>query len=127
MRSDQLVCFLKAVAREEGYYAVDSRPNRNNNPGDIEWGKFAKAHGALHGDPRFAVFATGALGFRAMQALFLAPAYRGLTVEQALNKWAPPVENQTTRYVANVCAWTGLTPATVLTEELLQLPPEYQA
>jgi len=45
--------------------------------------------------------------------------YLGLTVSQALNKWAPPVENATNAYIDNVCTWTGLTPDTVLTAELI--------
>lgn len=110
--------FIEAVAREEGFQVLGSRPNRNNNPGDIEFGKFAKAHGATAGDPRFAVFPDAVTGFAAMSALFKS-AYIGLTVAQALNKWAPPVENKTNSYIANVCAWTGLSPDTILTIDLL--------
>jgi len=29
------------------------------------------------------------------------------------------VENNVNSYIANVCAWTGLTPETVLTSELI--------
>jgi hypothetical protein len=110
--------FIEAIAREEGFYALKTRPNRNNNPGDIEFGKFAIAHGATSGDPRFAIFPNAAAGFAAMRALLLS-AYVGLTVAQTLNKWAPPVENNVNSYIANVCAWTGLTPETVLTSELI--------
>lgn len=106
--------FLEAVAREEGFYVLGTRPQRNHNPGDIEFGKFAQAHGAHSGDPRFAVFPDDATGFAAMRALFQAPGYKGLTVAQALNRWAPPVENRTNAYIANVCEWTGLTPETVI-------------
>lgn len=108
--------FMEAIAREEGFFVEGTRPQRNNNPGDIEYGSFAQAHGATGGDPRFAIFSTPEAGFAAMRAL-LCRAYVGLTVSQALNKWAPPVENQTNSYIANVCAWTGLTPDTVLTTE----------
>lgn len=102
-----LMGFLQAVAREEGFYAVGTRPNRNNNPGDIEYGKFAMAHGATSTDGRFAIFPDAGTGFKAMAALFLAPAYAGFTVAQALNKWAPPIENQTSQYIRNICIWTG--------------------
>jgi hypothetical protein len=101
--------FLQAVAREEGFYTAGTRPCRNNNPGDIEYGKFTKAHGATSGDPRFAVFPDANSGFLAMQALFQCPGYKGLTVAEALNRWAPPIENATNSYIANVCKWTGLT------------------
>lgn len=102
--------FLDAVARQEGYYLEASRAFHNKNPGDIEWGKFAQAHGATHGDPRFAVFPDASTGFAAMKALFQADEYKNLTVRQALNKWAPPVENQTNVYITNVCKWVGCTP-----------------
>lgn len=99
--------FLTAVAREEGFYVQGTRPNRNNNPGDIEAGRFATAHGATDSDGRFAIFPDIKAGFKAMAALFLAPAYINLTVAQALNRWAPPVENETNQYIKNVCIWVG--------------------
>ncbi len=107
MSDTKQMSFLEAIAREEGFYKAGTRPNRNNNPGDIEWGKFTQAHGATHGDPRFAVFPDATTGFSAMRALFQSSGYKGLTVEAALNRWAPPVENQTNAYIANVCLWCG--------------------
>jgi hypothetical protein len=114
--------FLQAIAREEGFYAPGTRPQRNNNPGDIEWGKFTKAHGATSGDPRFAIFPTADAGFVAMRSLFQSTGYKGLTVAQALNRWAPPVENQTNAYIANVCKWTGCTADMVIDEILDGIP-----
>ncbi len=114
--------FLEAIAREEGFYAAGTRPCRNNNPGNIEWGKFAQAHGATSGDPRYALFPTADLGFATMRILFQCPGYKGLTVAEALNRWAPPVENQTNIYITNVCKWTGLTPDTVIDDVLDGIP-----
>ena len=111
--------FLEAIAREEGFYSAGTRPQRNNNPGDIEFGKFTQAHGATAGDPRFAVFPDHVSGFAAMRSLFLSSGYAGLTIAQALNRWAPPVENKTNAYIANVCAWTGLTPDTLIATVLM--------
>lgn len=111
--------FLQAVAREEGFYIDGSRPSRLNNPGDIEWGKFAQAHGATRIEqgtpsPRFAYFPNPTTGFAAMRALFQAPSYKGLTVEAALNRWAPPVENNVSAYLANVCEWAGCQPTDII-------------
>lgn len=108
--------FMEAIARQEGFYVEGTRPNRNNNPGDIEAGKFSAAHGATGSDGRFAIFPDADSGFAAMRAL-LTIAYLGLTVEQALNKWAPPVENQTNIYIDHVCEWTGMQPTDVLTAD----------
>lgn len=108
-----MLTLLQAMARQEGFYAEGSRPARNCNPGDIEYGKFALAHGAIGTDGRFAIFPDEATGFAAMRAL-LKGAYLGLTVQQAIAKWAPSSENNDAAYVDHVCEWTGLTPETVL-------------
>jgi hypothetical protein len=43
------------------------RNRRNNNPGNIEYGPFAKEHGAIGTDGRFAIFPDEETGFRAMK------------------------------------------------------------
>lgn len=111
--------FINALARQEGFPIEGSLPQRRNNPGDIEDGKFARAHGALPSDgSRFAAFPDAATGFAALRSL-LVTYYAGMTIHDALNKYAPPVENNTSGYEANVCSFTGLTPETVLTAELI--------
>jgi hypothetical protein len=110
---------LEAMARQEGFYAPGTLPNRRNNPGDIEDGEFAQAHGALPPDGhRFAAFPDAATGFAAMRAL-LTEHYLGLTLEEALNKWAPPVENDTNIYLQHVSEWTGLSADAVLTADII--------
>ena len=116
--------FLEAIAREEGFGVVGSRSQRNNNPGDINWGVFARAHGAdrlevippgNHGEPRFAHFPTPEIGFAAMRALFLSPSYAALTVRAALLRYAPPSDgNDTSAYEANVCKWAGCAPSDIV-------------
>lgn len=120
--------FMEAIAREEGWLNPTSRPRRNNNPGDIEWGKFAQAHGADHveipigNEPaRFAHFPDPTTGFQAMKALLQAPSYAGLTVAQAISRWAPSSENNTQQYINNVCNWAGCHPADII-DGLLQIP-----
>jgi hypothetical protein len=108
---------IEAIAREEGYGIPGAIPTRDNNPGDIIYGSFAKAHGAIQ-DGRFAKWPTSQDGFAAMRALLLQH-YAGMPLGDALNKWAPPIENNTSSYTANVCKWTGLTPETILTPELI--------
>jgi hypothetical protein len=114
-----MLTFIEAIARQEGFNIPGSLPNRHNNPGDIEDGPFAQSHGALPPNGhRFATFPDADTGFGAMRAL-LTEHYLGLTVAAALCKWAPPIENNVSAYQANVCLWTGLTPETVLTKELI--------
>ena len=37
-------------------------------------------------------------------------------VRDIIRRWAPPSENDTRRYVSNVCAWTGFAPLQRLTQ-----------
>lgn len=102
--------FMEAMAREEGWLVPTSRPRRNNNPGDIEYGKFALAHGASGTDGRFAIFPDETTGFAAMKALLLS-GYATLSVSQAIEKWAPSSENDTQTYIYRVCEWSGCSPS----------------
>lgn len=78
-----------------------SRSWRNNNPGNIEYGPFAKAHGAIGTDGRFAIFPSETAGINAQRALlFESPAYKNLTLPQAIARWAPGSENDVPAYVA---------------------------
>lgn len=112
---------LEAIARQEGFYVDGSRAHRNNNPGNIEYGPFAKEHGSIgiepaalsHDKPRFAVFSSPEAGFAALGAL-LHERYSGMTLEAALNEYAPPVENDTNVYLAHVCEWCGARPTDLI-------------
>ena len=112
---------LQGMAAMEGYYVDDSRPNRNLNPGDIEWGDFAASHGASGIEAqvphRFAWFATEAEGFACMKAL-LQTTYANLTLAQAFAKWAPAPENNVEQYTASVCQLTGLSPDMLVSDAL---------
>jgi hypothetical protein len=112
-----MTLLLEAMARQEGFFALGSRARRNHNPGNIEYGKFARAHGALGSDGRFAKFADDASGFRAMRGLLLS-AYQGMTIAAALNKYAPPVENDTSTYLQHVLLWTGLSGEDIIDQHL---------
>lgn len=108
---------VQAIAKVEGWQATAANiPTRDNNPGDIVAGKFATAHKALRAAGRFAVFATPEDGFAALSDLLKAH-YAGMTLEAAVNKYAPPIENDTMHYVNMVCGFTGLTPSSILTAE----------
>jgi hypothetical protein len=88
-----------------GFLQGTSRGDRNNNPGNIKMGAFAKAHGATGEDEMgFAKFPDSETGMAAMAQL-LAHSYQGLTVEQIVNKWAP---DHTPGYLAAVLKETGL-------------------
>ena len=124
---------LEAIAHQEGFYKEGSRPQRNNNPGDLTYCGETIAFGATSGDPRFAMFPDAVTGWNALRRWLSVPAhfdasgrlvggYLGSTIEQAINRFAPPNENDTAGYVAYVCAQTGLDAQTKLTADLLSVP-----
>lgn len=108
-----------STVRREG-----SRAWRNNNPGNIEYGDFARSHGAVGTDGRFAVFPDYETGRQAKyDLLFNTGSYRGLTIEQAINRYAPPSENDSGAYSAEIARAAGVpvgTPLTALNEQQRQ-------
>jgi hypothetical protein len=109
------VSIAQAFATEEGFGPPLARATRNNNPGDISFGYFARQFGAvletipagINEPARFAKFPTVGIGFQAFRLLLLNH-YAGLTVTQAIYHYAPPSENDTQGYIAAVCHRTGL-------------------
>lgn len=112
------------TARRTGTFAA-----RNNNPGNLQDGSFARSMGALdlsqveidrngevpppNGNPpeRFAIFPTYAMGREAKRKLlFEGSRYKDKTISVALNTYAPPSENNTQNYINTVVK--ALNPAT---------------
>jgi hypothetical protein len=89
-----------------------TRADRNNNPGNIQDGAFARRQpGYAGGDGRFARFASPDHGFAAMEALLAGPGYMGSgrnTIWSILSKYAPASENNTAAYAAHVSKLTGI-------------------
>ena len=90
---------------------------RNNNPGNIEYGNFAKSHGAIGSDGRFAVFPTYEAGRAAKSdLLFNSSGYRGMTISGAISRYAPPSENNTRAYIESVTNELGVSPDTQMSD-----------
>lgn len=88
-----------------------TRAERNNNPGNIVYGPFAMAQGAIGFDGRFAIFPDLETGYRASRNLLTSYGEKGLnTVGSIINKWAPPSENDTSAYAGYVSKQMGVTP-----------------
>jgi hypothetical protein len=100
------------VVRREG-----TRAWRNNNPGNIEYGDFATSRGAIGTDGRFAVFPSYEAGRAAKESLlFESPSYQNRTIASAINRYAPPVENDTQNYIGQITSALGVSPDTRLSE-----------
>ena len=85
---------------------------RNNNPGNIRRGT-ADWLGMVSGDDQeFVTFSHPVYGIRAMaRVLKNYQRIHGLkTVREIINRWAPPVENDTGAYVEHVAKSLGVDP-----------------
>ncbi|HCM64685.1 MAG TPA: hypothetical protein DIT05_19405 [Morganella sp. (in: Bacteria)] len=107
------------VKREGG-----SRSWRNNNPGNIEYGDFAKKFGAIGTDGRFAIFPTEEAGRKAKEYLIFESnggrqlstkgdygaglGYKDKTLSQMLTAYAPKEENITNGYIKSVLSAAGV-------------------
>lgn len=91
-----------------------TRAWRNNNPGNLRYGNFARENGAIGTAGGFAVFPDEETGMRALKKLLRSNTYSKLSISAAINKYAPPVENNTQRYKTRLSKMTGLPLSTKL-------------
>lgn len=89
---------------------------RNNNPGNIDYNKANNWFGQIGieqnvPNPRFAVFDRPENGIRAIAKLLVGYHAKGFnTVRLMINRWAPPVENDTGAYVNSVARKLDIDP-----------------
>lgn len=104
--------FQDQTQQPSGQMSGQPRGIRNNNPGNIEDGDFAKAQAGYQGtDGRFAQFDTPEHGQQAMDKLLQSYGQRGInTTAGVIGRWAPPNENNTTAYTAAVAKQLGVDP-----------------
>ena len=100
-------------------YVGDIRAVRNNNPGNIRIGQhwqglmpIGSMTPAQLDEKDFCVFVDAKAGFRAMAEIFHTynRVDRIQTLREAINRWAPPSENNTDAYVKSVCDYTAFNP-----------------
>lgn len=100
---------------------------RNNNPGNIDFIPSNKWFGQIGietgvPNPRFAKFDSPENGIRAIAKLLVGYHKRGFnTVRLMINRWAPPVENDTGAYVNSVAKRMGVEPDMKLAVTLFML------
>ncbi|WP_250538815.1 MULTISPECIES: hypothetical protein [unclassified Caballeronia] len=95
---------------------------RNNNPGNIRYGDFARSAGAIGADSGgFAVFSDMRTGIEATAKLLRSYTARGFnTIRKIVSRWAPANENDTQAYIAAVAKQLGVSADTVLSGDQLQ-------
>ncbi|WP_258087239.1 structural protein [Xenorhabdus bovienii] len=87
-----------------------SRGIRNNNPGNIRHGDKWQGLRARQTDDDFCQFTAPEWGIRAMLKILhtYLHKYGDNTIRRFISRWAPPNENDTERYIANVSDMTGI-------------------
>jgi len=92
---------------------------RNNNPGNLEYGDFARSLGAVGSDGRFAIFPSAEAGIKAQEALLSGKSYVGggaNTIAKIIQRYAPGSDgNDVAAYVQAVAKQTGIDPTRKLT------------
>lgn len=108
------------AAAIRGGYAP--RGIRNNNPGNIRYGDFAKKHGATGSDNGgYAIFSSMAMGQAAQLALLRSYRSNGRdSISSIIDRYAPSSENDTSAYVASVSRQTGLSATQALSDDQLR-------
>lgn len=115
----RLAVLVSLLALVSGVFVSTRIPRgeRNNNPGNIRHSS-AKWQGmsAIQSDPDFVQFDDPVYGIRALAKLLKSyqEKYHLYTVRDIINRYAPPVENDTGAYVAAVAKKLGVDPSATI-------------
>lgn len=111
----------KAIQYPDGSTKIGGSPAwRNNNPGNIEYGDWAKSHGAIGSDGRFAIFPDSKSGQAALDSLLRNNTYQNSSVAEAIGRYAPKSENNTAGYLAKLLKGIGITDPNTKLKDLSQ-------
>lgn len=116
---------VKSYKNSKGVYCVQidkkiyeggSKAWRNNNPGNLKYGDFAKGAGSIGEDySGFAIFSSYDDGFKALKKLLKTDTYQKLTLEEAIKRYAPESDNNDTKkYIKDVVDGTRFSKDTKL-------------
>lgn len=109
-----------AITRQEGR-------TQNNNPGNIWDGGPTRIWPSLPTDSRgFVIYPTLGDGQAALEHDLSIKVARGMDLSSLITMYAPPSQNDTAAYIANVSTWTGL-PKNVPLNTLNDTGPPWKA
>ena len=114
-KEDDELVYKKVIESGKGYLIVDTNKGklkfsngtiawRNNNPGNLKYGNFSKANGAIGtGVADLAVFPTLEIGEKAQIELLFGEnsIYKNLTLQETINKYAPKYDGNDPKEYAN--------------------------
>jgi hypothetical protein len=123
---------IYAIARQEGWFSNDLTliPKVRNNPMDLRYAGQPGAHRpyglsapAPGGAEPIAVFETPQKGILAASRQLRLWVAMGYSLKTVIHTLAPPNENNTTAYLANVVTWTGIADIETPLLNLIELIP----
>lgn len=104
---------------------VAPRGIRNNNPGNIRHSPGVPWQGQslVQTDDAFVQFDTAAYGLRAIVRVMRSYEREGIaTLQAAVDRWAPPNENNSAAYVAAVCSGCSIGATDVISLDTIMRP-----
>lgn len=105
------------ISRMEGFGIPGAIPTLRHNPGDLE-----HAPDESHPDDNpVGEFVDDETGWAMLERQLQLDASRGWTLEQLVNTYAPPPQNNPTQYLNFLCAGLGL-PGTATVAQALEIP-----
>ena len=97
------------IGKEEGYGLPGKIPTLRNNPGDLRHSPHSQHPGGPQHAEDVGTIDTVADGWADLERQLQLYAQRGLTIERMITDfYAPSNENDSARYVRDVCAGLGL-------------------
>ena len=94
---------------------MDNRARRNNNPGNLRYGDFARIRGAADDGDGYAKFPTLVEGVAALVDLLASRGYRNLSIKNCFLRYAPKQDNNDPdRYAKFVAERAGVSVDTIL-------------
>ncbi len=106
----------RLIAQEEGFGIPGSQPTRKNNPGDLRHSPHSSHEGESPDD--IGVIDTPDHGWDDLERQLQLFAQRGLSIEQLVQVYAPPEENDTSRYLKFICQNLPCVPGTLVSDAL---------
>lgn len=106
----------RLIAKQEGFGIPGAIPTERDNPGDLRHAPHAAHNGidpnAIGQEP------TVDAGWADLERQLQLYADRNMTLRAAIYAFAPPTENDSETYLANVCAELHCTPDTLVADAL---------
>jgi hypothetical protein len=116
LANEAMTLLARLIAKQEGFGIPGAIPTTHNSPGDLRHAPHASHEG--EGSNDIGIEPTVADGWADLERQLKLYAERGLTLRQAIYEFAPPEENNSEQYLADICRGLGLLDSTPVAQAL---------